>query len=78
MINTIRYALEAGAGKNGINKQVASTVIKEFANDRRYKLFYLAASCGWSFNETGIVQYRNAKYYYAQNGLNVNVEPFRF
>ena len=70
MTNTeqlIASALQSGAKATGYNYQAANDYLKTYAPDRRYKLFALAGTCSWGWNEHGAVQYRGRAYRYQQS-----------
>ena len=73
----IASALQSGAKATGYNYRAANNYLKAYAPDRRYKLFALASTCSWGWNEHGAVQYRGRAYCYQQSrdGYTVECDP---
>lgn len=67
MIKCLTNALNYAATKTGFNLQKAQEYLDDMGYDRRYKLFVLTGNVTWSYNNTGIIKYRNRKYYYQQS-----------
>ena len=68
--NMLKYASE----KNGINYDKMIEYCKIYASDKRYKPKFLASTCTWSYNQSGIIRYKGGEYYYRQEGDKVFVE----
>ena len=73
----IANALQSGATATGPNAIAANDYLRQYAPDKRYRLTFLARAATWAHNETGIVLYRGAKYYYEQTKECFLVEKHR-
>jgi hypothetical protein len=76
MKQLIERAMQSGATATGYNLEAANLYLKAHA-DGRYKLFPLAATATWAYNQTGIVQYRGIKYYFTQTKDGFTLENWR-
>lgn len=76
-MNFIKNMLEYASTKTGINYEKMCTYCKLYASDKRYKPMFKAATCTWSYNETGIISYRGRDYYYRQDGINNVIVEYR-
>ena len=70
MLEFVKNMLEYAATKNGINYEKMKEYCKMYTSDRRYKPYFAAKTCTWSWNESGFIVYRGRKYHYRQNGGN--------
>lgn len=70
----IKNMLEYASEKTGINYNKMVEYCKLYASDRRCKPFFLSSTCSWSWNNSGIIKYKNSKYYYNQYMDHVEVE----
>ena len=73
----IANALQSGATETGPSVKAANGYLRQYAPDKRYRLTFLARAATWAHNETGIVLYRGAKYYYEQTKECFLVEKHR-
>jgi len=65
-ITRIEDMLNYAGSKNGVVYEKLLEYCNRYATDRRYKPFLLAATCSWSYNQTGIIRYMNVDYYFRQ------------
>lgn len=73
--NLIAAALQSGAGASGYNMKKANSFLKEYAPDRRYRLFAVCGTSAWAYNEHGKVKYVGQEYEYQQTEAGYIVKP---
>ena len=71
----IADALQSGSRASGYNMKRANEYLKEYAPDRRYKLFAVCGTSAWAYNEHGKIKYAGREYEYQQTKEGYIVKP---
>lgn len=74
MLDFVKRMLEYASERNGISYNKMQEYCKMYASDKRFKPYFLGATCSWSWNQNGFIVYRGVKYYFHQHENYVAVE----